>query len=114
MRHKIAAVVIVLSFMALPAAGFAAENASPWTQAPRYWEKSLRKLDFGLKNLFFGWTELIEEPWMAWKNKEENMCAAKKRGLAHAVADTIGGALHLATFPIPQVDIPLPENGVEY
>ena len=115
MPKKTFALLAVFSLFLLPVPGLAA-GVSPWTEAETYQEKALRKLDFGLKNLFFGWTELVEEPLTAYRNKEDHrmICRAKWRGLGHALADTAGGALHTATFFIPQIDIPLPENGVEY
>ena len=115
LRSGIAAGLLGLLALAPVALAQESKSASPWTQAASYQEKALHKLDFGLKNTFFGWTELFEEPWTAWRNnKEECLCKAKMRGLAHAIQDTLGGALHVASFPLTQVDLPLPENGVEY
>ena len=34
-------------------------------------------------------------------------------GLYYAIADTLGGAIHLVTFPVTSLDVPLPNNGVQ-
>ena len=92
-----------------------AHAASPWTEGKTYKEKVLGKLDFGFKNLLGGWTELFTEPAKgdpSCKCKIQSTARGLGRGIAYAAADTIGGALHILTFPFPQVDVPLPENGV--
>ncbi len=88
-----------------------ASNPSPWTQETTNKEKMLGKLDFGMKNLLAGWTELLAQPYYALKH---DCCALKGfgRGIYYAVADEIGGALHLLTFPITSLDVPLPNGGV--
>ncbi len=93
--------------MLAPAMAFA---ASPWTAAPSYSDKVVQKLDFGLKNLLGGWTEIYTEPRDA---KKAGTCCIKGLGLglANAVVYTLGGAIHTATFLIP-VDVPLPNNGL--
>ena len=81
--------------------------ASPWTEKTTYKDKVLGKLEFGVKNTLGGWTELISRPI-----KAKNKFVGVAEGLGNAVVYTLGGILHLITFPIPQIDIPLPNNGV--
>ena len=87
--------------------------ASPWTQETTYGAKLRGKLDFGFKNAFAGWTEIYTEPK---EFHDQGKCAIKGfgTGLVNAVADTLGGILHIATFPITNLDVPLPENGVHF
>lgn len=95
--------------------GGVAHAASPWTEGKTYKDKALGKLDFGFKNTLGGWTAIFSETQKGDPNCKCKMTGGAKglgRGLAYAVADTIGGILHLVTFPITQVDIPLPNNGV--
>lgn len=92
-----------------------AHAASPWTEGKTYKDKVIGKLDFGFKNALGGWTALFTEPV-----KEDPNCKCKLqstakglgRGIAYAVVDTVGGILHILTFPFPQIDVPLPNNGV--
>ncbi len=108
MKKKILAVMLMM-VLAQPAGVFA---ASPWTSAESYGDKVTGKLDFGLKNLLGGWTELYTEPADAWNAKDESVPVAMGRGIANAVVYTIGGLIHTATFLIP-VDVPIPNNGLE-
>ena len=87
--------------------------ASPWTEGATYADKLRGKLDFGVKNLFAGWTEIVSQPWNAHKQGHSPI-EGFGRGLVYFFADTIGGALHAGTFPITNLDIPLPENGVHF
>ncbi len=86
-------------------------KASPWTEQTGWSKQALGKLEFGFKNFFAGWTEIFTEPVEAHQNKS---CVIKGflRGNFNALYDTIGGVLHIATFPITQVDVKLPEGGV--
>lgn len=95
-------VVVMLSASAVVFAG------SPWTEKATYSEKVTAKLSFGYKNLLGGWTELFTEP----ASGEGNVFQGIGRGLTNFVVYTAGGALHLVTFLIPQIDIPLPGNGI--
>ena len=85
--------------------------ASPWTAEPTWIEKSAKKLEFGLKNALLGWTEIGSET-IEYKNSGKNLFQGMAVGLGEALVFTVGGVLHVATFPIP-LDIPLPENGVQ-
>ncbi len=91
--------------------GFSAiENwqASPWTQEKTYVEKSVGKLGFGILNFATGWTALFFEP-----TRYSNKFTGIAKGIWRTVTNEAGGALHIATFPIP-VDLPLPDGGVHF
>ena len=102
-------VLFLLLTAMVPGSGWA---ASPWTTKTTWGEKAVAKLDFGFKNLFGGVSELWMEPREVWSDKSQ-LPAAFGRGIAYSVADILGGALHILTFPITQLDVPLPENGVQ-
>lgn len=86
--------------------------ASPWTEKTTYGEKALAKLEFGLQNLVAGWTQILSTP-DEYRRADKNVLKGLQVGAGHALADTIGGALHTLTFFMTNVDIPLPENGVQ-
>ena len=109
MVKRIGLSLLVLSLLVAPAYAYA---PSSWTTQPSESEKGLAKFKFGLKNLFFGWTEVFQEPYEAYKNKG-NVFKATGVGLFNGVADTILGALHFVTSPVPAIDFPLPEGGVD-
>ena len=109
MKRTIAMLLVVLAVIAsVPSLVFA---ASPWTEKGTYSEKAVAKLDFGMKNTLGGWTEIFTEPKRCY---DEKKCIAQGvgRGIVNAVVYTAGGLVHVATFPIVQLDIPLPNNGV--
>ncbi|MDP3921398.1 MAG: hypothetical protein Q8R76_11400 [Candidatus Omnitrophota bacterium] len=81
---------------------------SPWTQEEIYTDKITHKLGFGFFNALNGWTGIFFEPI-----REENITTGLLKGCAYAVANTLGGALQMLTFPIP-FDIPLPDGGVHF
>lgn len=101
---------LLIGMLLASGSAFATEP-SPWTQETTHKEKMLGKLDFGMKNLMAGWTEIFAQPYHAIQHK---CCVVKGlgRGLYYAVADEIGGVLHVITFPITSVDVPLPNGGV--
>lgn len=105
---KFLAIAIMLGVMFAPAA----MAASPWTEGKTYSEKVTGKFSFGFKNLFLGWTEIFYQPHAASVDGK-NAWSGLGKGLVYSLADTVGGAVHLVTFPIP-VDVPLPENGVNF
>jgi hypothetical protein len=107
MAKKLIAFLLFVIFCA-PTLSYA---ASPWTSNPTYGEKISGKLDFGVKNLIAGWTEIYTQPNKAFTEKT-NIAAGVGRGLANAFVNTLGGALQAATFFIP-VDIPIPGGGVQ-
>lgn len=104
--------LLVVAMLA-PAMAFA---GSPWTEKATYNEKAVGKLEFGMKNLLGGWTEILTEPVAAIDAKEgvAKIAVAVGRGFVNAAIYMTGGALHLATFPITSLDVPIPNNGVEF
>ena len=90
--------------------------ASPWTTKSTYSEKMMGKLGFGLKNTLLGFTEIIKQPIVDYKGAEHNKLGngvlGLGKGLVNGVVYTVGGVLHLVTFPLTMVDIPLPHDGV--
>ena len=102
-------VLLLLLTAMVPGSGWA---ASPWTAKTTWSEKAIGKLDFGFKNFFGGISEVWTEPW-AVRNDKGKLAEGFARGIVYAVADIGGGALHILTFPITQVDVPLPNNGVQ-
>ncbi|MBN1687779.1 MAG: hypothetical protein JW893_01620 [Candidatus Omnitrophica bacterium] len=105
---RILLAIILLIFMVLPS--FHAWGASPWTETEDYGEKAAAKLGFGLRNIALGWTKILTMSHDALKN-EKPFLSNFLEGIAHASGRTVGGALHVATFPLTSLDIPLPENG---
>lgn len=99
---------LIFGMLALPTMGFA---VSPWAESGTYSEQATGKFKFGFKNLFLGWTELFTEPQEA-QSEGRNFIQGLGQGVVNFVLDTAGGVLHLVTFPITQIDIPLPENGI--
>ena len=104
-------VVLVLALGAL-AAPMLASAASSWADGATYGEKATGKLKYGLTNALLGWTSLFREPVQA-SQAGENVFVGIGRGVWNAVGQTVGGAAHAVTFPIPQIDIPLPEGGTD-
>ena len=107
---KAAALLLMVAILLAATSAFA---ASPWTEKTTYKEKLLGKLDFGFKNFVGGWTDIVRQPI---KYNKDGKSAAEGFfvGVYQAIANTAGGALHLVTFPITQVDVPLPNNGVQF
>ena len=85
-------------------------TASPWTNEVGYGRRALGKLGFGVKNILLGWTELFTESRQA-VNAGDNLFYGLVKGIENAVADEIGGVVHVATFPLTLLDTPLPEGG---
>ena len=113
MSKKILFCMAVFAFLATPlASALEPRQASPWTTQTTHKDRVIGKLDFGFKNTLAGWTEIFSEPYGAWKEKS---CVLHGigRGIGNALYDTIGGVLHLATFPVDKVDIQLPEGGTD-
>ena len=105
-------VAVMLVIMAITVFGSGpAFAASPWTTEKTYIDKTAKKLEFGLKNALLGWTEIGTEA-VEHQNDGKNAFQGIGVGLGEAIIYTVGGVLHVATFPIP-LDIPLPENGVQ-
>src|SRR3989338_8722143 len=104
-------VVLVLALGVL-AAPIVAPAASSWAEGVTYGEKAGGKLKYGVTNLLLGWTSLFREPVQA-SQAGENVFVGLGRGVWNAVGQTVGGAVHTVTFPIPQINIPLPEGGTD-
>lgn len=85
-------------------------QASSWTTKETYADKTTDKLGFGLLNLTMGWTAI---PFEIDRHKDTNAYTGLAKGIWRTVTNTVGGALHAATFPIP-LDIPLPDGGVKF
>ena len=105
---KLMLALLAVGVLATPTMAFA--EPSPWTTKTTYTDKAVGKLEFGFKNIFAGWTEILTEPKEAYDAKT-NVFRGVGEGLWNGLADTVGGILHLATFPITQLDVPLPEGG---
>lgn len=100
--------MLVAAVMLIPAVAFA---ASPWTQETTWVKKSEQKLIFGLKNALGGVSELFTKP-MDYHKEGKNVAEGVWKGLFNTITYTIGGALHVVTFPIP-IDVPIPDNGIK-
>ena len=87
-------------------------TASPWTSEAGWSNRAMGKLGFGLKNLLLGWTELFTEPHKEMQSGG-NFFKGVGIGLKDAVENELGGAVHVLTFPVTGVDVPLPEGGVQ-
>jgi hypothetical protein len=102
----------VLFGAALLAAPMTASAVSPWANEMTYGQKVTAKLKYGLTNTLLGWTSLVRTPVQA-SQAGENFFVSIWQGVWNAVGQTGGGALHAATFFLPQVDLPLPEGGTD-
>ena len=87
-------------------------TASPWTREAGWSNRAMGKLGFGLKNALLGWTELFVEPQKAMQSGG-NFFRGVGMGIKDAVENTLGGVLHVLTFPITGVDVPLPDGGTQ-
>lgn len=134
MSKRIGLWVLAGALVACPMMGFAAEHGgtamseagakwtlsltpgkdtpSPWTSEVGYANRAKAKLVFGVKNLLLGWADLFTEPKEA-VDAGENFLIGLGVGLKDAVENTLGGVVHVATFPITAVDAPLPEGGTQ-
>ncbi|MCB9799493.1 MAG: hypothetical protein H6757_01890 [Candidatus Omnitrophica bacterium] len=111
MKRTTKFMAILAVMLMLSSSAFA---ASPWTEADTYGGKVTQKLEFGVKNFLGGWTEIFRAPCCPCPMMKDACPLVKLgKGVVNSVVYTVGGALHLATFPIP-VDIPLPHNGVQF
>lgn len=108
MKATILIFIFSLSFVSVALAAEDNPQPSPWRSEVTYGDQAKSKLGFGAKNLLLGWTELFTEP------VEQKSALGIGQGLGNAVMDTVGGFLHLVTFPFTSVDVPLPENGVNF
>lgn len=107
---KVTVLLLVVAILFACGSAFA---ASPWMEKTTYKDKVFGKLDFAVKNILGGWTEIFRQP-IKYNKDGKSVAEGAFMGLYYAVADTIGGALHLVTFPIVALDVPLPNNGVQF
>jgi hypothetical protein len=113
MFKKISLCLLVVCFLASTSTAYAFES-SGWTKLGTKSEQTRAKMEFGLKNFFFGWTELFQEPYQAYKGTGSSDIAwGIGDAIVNSIWDTVGGALHFATFPCTQIDVPLPEGGTD-
>ena len=119
-------VVLAVGIAAVPAAHAAANmggakvtlsltkdyTPSPWTQEVGYTNRAMAKLGFGLKNALLGWTDLFTEPQEA-SSSGQGFLKGIGYGLKDALENTLGGVVHVVTFPLTEVDAPLPEGGTQ-
>lgn len=103
---------LVLVGIALLAAPMTAAAQSPWANEASYADQAGGKLKYGLKNALLGWTSLVRDPIKANENGE-NFLVGLSRGVINSIGQTVGGVLHAVTFPIPQIDFPLPAGGTD-
>lgn len=101
---------LVLAILLVPTVVFA---ASPWTTETTWSDKATKKLIFGGKNLLGGWTELFSQP-SNYHKEGKNVGEGIVKGFVNTLVYTVGGAVHVVTFPIPQIDLPLPNDGVQW
>jgi len=88
------------------------KKGSAWTREATWTSRAQGKLLFGTKNLLLGWTEVLAEPYDAVQ-RGGNVFTGLGQGLWNGIGQTVGGALHVATFPMTELDIPLPEGGTK-
>ena len=87
-------------------------TASPWTQESGWSNRATAKLGFGLKNLLLGWTELFVEPKKAG-DAGSNVLVGIGKGLKNGLENELGGVVHTITFPLTELDAPLPNGGTQ-
>ncbi len=123
--------LVIGTLVVAPAMGFAAEHggksmagdhklwtlsltsdytASPWTKEVGYGNRAGSKLIFGLKNALVGWTEIFREPKAAM-DRGDNFFVGLGKGLKNGIVEELGGVVHIASFPITCLDVPLPGGG---
>lgn len=107
---RILFVVLLFSIFTPVSFGATFENwkPSPWVKKEPYMEKIINKLGFGLTNGLTGWLAVFFEPYCA-----QNKWTGLAKGAWRTITNTVGGSLHIVTFPVP-VDIPLPDGGVRF
>ena len=87
-------------------------TASPWTKETGWGKVAMSKLGFGVKNLLLGWTDLFTEPKKSM-DSGDNVFKGIGIGLKDALENTLGGVVHIVSFPITNLDAPLPDGGVQ-
>ena len=110
MKKHVSILAVVLAVLMAPSIAF---GASPWTEQTTTKDQIIHKLDFGARNFLGGWTEIITVP-MEYHKNDQNVVKGLANGIWNGIIYTLGGVLHTATFFIPQIDVPLPNNGVQF
>jgi hypothetical protein len=94
---------IFFSFLFLCVCGAPIHADSPWVQQPTYAKKVSHKLEYGLKNILFGWTVPFTEPFKEKFRSDTNRRSwyAFGVGLSRGLFYTANGLIQTATFPLP-------------
>lgn len=87
-------------------------TASPWTSEVGWANRAKAKLIFGVKNALLGWTEIVTEPKRAIDGGD-NFFVGVGMGVKNGVENTLGGVVHTVTFPLTELDAPLPKGGTQ-
>lgn len=101
---KKAIALILVMMLAYSPLSFAMCKFCEKAQSDKYVESAFGKLGRGLTNVAFGWYELFRQPQI-----NENHWEGVGRGVVHTIGRTGSGILEVATFLIPQAEIPLPD-----
>ena len=113
---------LAVILLALPAAEAATRRGrvhpgrfknAEWKQEQGWFNQSTSKFAYGTKNVLFGWTELLTEPYEAAVDPKRDVLEGIGAGLWNSVGQTLGGAVDLVTFPLPDFSVPLPEGGTK-
>ena len=110
MTKTLKVVLTILIVLAIPTMAFA---GSPWVDKTTYGDKTIGKFTYGLENTALGWTELIRKPIDSVKN-HTNVFVGFGHGIMNTVTYTLGGVIHLVTFPFTSIDVPIPNDGVKF
>jgi hypothetical protein len=110
MLKRLTVCFLIISALVVSTPCFAYFESSSWTEETSYNRKMLKKFIFGDMNLSWGWLEIVATPYEAVK-QDRMVWPWIAAGICNSVIDTVGGALHLVTFFITPLDIPLPQGG---
>ncbi len=100
---KKAIVLTLILFLACAPMSFAMCSICQKAQSNSYVNGAIGKLGRGLSNAALGWIELFRQPAI-----NENHWEGVGRGIVDTIGRTGSGILEVATFLIPQAEIPLP------
>jgi hypothetical protein len=109
MGKRLGFLVVALALFTAP---LAASAASSWADGATWGEKATGKFKYGLTNTLLGWTSLFRTPSEEIQ-AGENFFVGVGHGIWNAVGQTAGGIVHLVTFPLTTIDIPLPQGGTD-
>jgi len=102
MKRVLALMMVML--IAFAPMSFAACKFCELADSDSYFKAFGGKLGRGIANAAFGWVELFRQPAI-----NENPWEGVGRGFVHTITRTGTGVLEVATSPIPQVKIPVPD-----